>query len=458
MLDPRLLSTMAELGLSPGAVGTGEAGRSGRPRREVPIPQRFYPHQGELLQHYGKQLAGGSSRMAGMFTEALTGIVEGNDYEELFGVSRAPLGNKVDPFFRVKVQRDMPFELSGIYPAFDDPKLTTEFNTRVQKILTSTKYPAVASEIQQASRLINQMGEPFHVVLNMGLAEGPRFSAPYVRPALSAALLLEGAATYPDTAAMSVQGRGSRTKAQVPTGELARSRRIEQRMSQLAVVQAKGAKIQGPLLADAIKMFIDRLGPSVGLRRGRDVASVPLMPMPSRDIPAMATTTKTAMKDVGAAHSFDLRRLRSQEFMQLTDDQKLAKFMGVLGERLSPVEIRNLVNEAEVNPKSPPLKVMERLSRQLAIDHGDEARQQVLMDVAGSRQAMQEVKGPGPSKTRLTTTAVAEKVIPEREVLAQMRKTEKRLGIKAKNPLAVLALASVLASAFAAMNPPSEAA
>ena len=184
----------------------------------------------------------------------------------------------------------------------------------------------------------------------------------------------------------------------------------------------------------------------------------PGMPMPSRDIPAMATTTKTAMKDVGAAHSFDLRRLRSQEFMQLTDDQKLAKFMGVLGERLSPVEIRNLVNEAEVNPKSPPLKVMERLSRQLAIDHGDEARQQVLMDVAGSRQAMREVKGPGPSKTRLTTTAVAEKVIPEREVLAQMRKTEKRLGIKAKNPLAVLALASVLASAFAAMNPPSEAA
>jgi hypothetical protein len=149
--------------------------------------------------------------------------------------------------------------------------------------------------------------------------------------------------------------------------------------------------------------------------------------------------------------------------MQLSDDQKLAKFMGVLGERLSPVEIRNLVNEAEVNPKSPPLKVMERLARQLAKEHGENARQQVLMDVAGSRQAMQEVKGrgpskAGPSKTRLTTTAVAEKVIPEREVLAQMRKTEKRLGVKAKNPLAVLALASVLASAFAAMNPPSEAA
>ena len=457
-LDTRFLAELSARGVMSEDVPTGGRASADLFRRETPVPQRPYPGQAELLQDESKLLAGGSKRMVGRMTEALKGIIEGNPYTETFGVTRAPIGNFVDPFFRVDVQPDMPFEFSSIYPAFDDPKLTSRFYEHVQKILSSKKYGATAPEIKQAVDLLNSFGEPYHVVLQTGFAAGPRYHASTVKQSFVLPLLLEGMGTAPDTAEMSVRGNERWKK---DSGVRARSNYIESLHAELGVVKAKAGKVSGPLLADAIGMYLSRLAPSIGLRKGRGPTDIPLTPRLDPNIPLVQEALRAARKDIGARESAMFRQMTSEEFRALDAEGRYKAVVGNIRQFLSKEEEYALARNAGGNLKElPPEKRLVRVLKSLEELHGAEARDRIVQMTAGRsapvvRPGVQR-RGPEagiPSETRLTKKVVEEKILKPAEAEKIMNQTAKRLGITPKNPMAVMAIAAVLSAAmFAGMG------
>jgi hypothetical protein len=452
-LDTRFLAELSARGVMSEDVPTGGRASAEMFRRETPVPQRPYPGQAELLQDEAKQLAGGSKRMVRRMTEALKGIIEGNPYTETFGVTRAPIGNFVDPFFRVDVQPDMPFEFSSISPAFDDPKLTAQFYEHTKKLLASKKYSATAPEIKQAVELLNSFGEPYHIVLQAGFAAGPKIHASNVRQAIILPLLLEGMATAPDTAEMSVRGNERWKKR---SGVLARSNYIESLHGELAVMKAKGSKASGPLLADAINMFLSRLGPSIGLRKGRGPNDIPLTPKLDANNPLIQQALRAARKDIGAREAAKFRQMTTQEFRALDAEGRYKAIADNIEKFLSVDEEVALVRNAGGNLQELPAdKRLVRVMRSLEELYGTEARDRIVQMTAGRtgptiRPGVQR-RGPEagiPSETRLTKKVVKEKILKPAEAEKIMKQTAKRLGVTPKNPVAVLAIAALLSAAM----------
>lgn len=470
--DPRMLEAINAAG---GDLASGVGAQTGRPRRATPVPQIFYPFQGELLQHSGKQAAAGR-RVSGELTEALTGIIERADYEATFGVSRAPIGHTVDPFFKVRVERDMPFNLSSVTPYFEDPKLNAEFQKRLLPHLRAGKYGATEPDIKGAARLLQQMStnEPFRILVRQGLAAGPSVAAPLTRDAFGAALLLSSMATQADAPMPTVadlnSGRAviepgvvyggraaSQWSADVPgRRSIGRSNRMMDLFGELAILHAKGPgagttmRPGGPLSADALRMFMERIGPSVGLRKKRGVENPPLTTFIGA-FPETEQMRERGRRDISAELAYANRGAAVEEIRKMSPEQRLTLVEDAIKARLSPAQYRGLegnIGSTKLSPEQR-MKALLRELDQLEGLEGAGASRQIMEEVAQSGTARAS-RGRAPSMTRGGTAAREANILTDRQAQKMLASAEKRMKIKTSNPLATIALAAILSSAMLA--------
>lgn len=471
-LDPRLLERAITAGLGAiGESGTPEGTQFGRGvrRRDLglePIPRRFYPGQGELLQDFRKMSAMRNQEMLG---EAIQGVFD-QPFQETFGFTRSPLGNTVEPFFKLKLNQEMPFELSSVYPVLRDPKETEAMYKRFASYAQSRKFPAIYPEIQGAYFDLRRFNNDLSMVVELGLSKGPKFHTPTIEQAFKHAILLEAAGTVPASADMGIgspeiQGALGDRPHRAPRGEGIRARdtRIMKRMAELGMLKAKGRMAGGPLTAEAFRTFQRLLGPSVGLRMGRGLFDIPLTPGLPADTPMTAMAQRNAPKELLAEASYERRALVAKEVAALTPEQKYERLMSVLGKNVPQDKMKEIVvgaaggtsSHAEasallarLNPEAR-FKAVARETRNVL---GEEAAVSTLERVAQSMKASTEV-GDAPSRTRLTRQAIESGVVDQEAVLRAGNKVAKKLkpvtgGIR--NPLAVLAMAAILSAGFMA--------
>lgn len=471
-LDPRLLERAITAGL--GAIGESgmpegtQFGRGVR-RRDLgfePIPRRFYPGQGELLQDFRKMSAMRNQEMLG---EAVQGVFD-QPFNETFGFTRAPLGNTVEPFFKLKLNQEMPFELSSVYPVLRDPKETEAMYKRLASYAKSQKFPAIYPEIQGAYFDLRRFNNDLSMVVELGLSKGPKFHTPTLEQAFKHAILLESAATVPASADMAIgspeiQGALGDRPHRAPRGEgiKARDTRILKRMAELGMLKAKGRMAGGPLTAEAFRTFQRLLGPSVGLRMGRGLFDTPLTPGLPVQTPMVAQAQKNAPKELLAEASYERRALVAKEVAALTPEQKYERLMNLLSKNVPQGKMKEIIVDAAGGTASldeasrllarlNPEDRFKAITRGVRAELGEKDAVSMLERVAKSMQASTEV-GAAPSRTRLTRQAVESGVVNEQAVLRAGNKMAKKLkpvtgGIK--NPLAVMMMAAILSAGFMA--------
>jgi hypothetical protein len=458
--DPRMLEAINAAGLGDPASGTGV--QFHRPRREFPVPQRPYPFQGELLQDL-RQLSPRGRQGFEMLDEALKGVIERNDYTETFGVSRAPIGHVIDPFMKVQLVRDLPFEMSTVAPFFGDKATNDEFQRRLRPYLVKGgKYPATMDQIRPVAHILKELSlnQPFQVLIRQGLAEGPRRGAPLMRDAFVASLILESMATQadapmPETADLKKPGvvhgvrRPASWSADVsPTKRsLGRSNQIYKLMAELAILEGKGSSAGGPLLADTFTMFEERMGPSVGLRKQRSIQAPPLIPYAGAEFPLVADIERRGIKDVGAERGYEVRGSASKEFRALTPEQAYRRTIGTIQRIMTPKEFsefRRTVGNISGRPIEEKTKLVMRAIKDL---HGQSAVERISEEARGEAQARQE-RGKAPSPTRGGTVAREYKITTKER--SMLKNAEKAMGFKSRNPLGAIALAAILSGAMLA--------
>jgi len=462
LLDAESLASIGFGDPMAAAEGLSSGVQLGRPRRDVPVPQRPYPGQAELLQDMGNMSAAGKKTGA-LLEEALAGIFR-HPFTETFGFQRAPIGNTVEPFFEARLLRDLPFEKSRVFPVFENDRTQKDFLNEIQKAIaaaeSSGKYGAVEKEIERVARVLPMLSgpdTPYRMRIELGTAAGSKLASPTVRALMRTAILAESAGTLPESAEFTVRGRDVLRKG---AGPLARGRSIERLHSELAILSAKGRPVRGPLLADAVNMYARLLWPSIGGRIDRDIQAVPLQPMPTGTLGA-EIARKTAQKDIRAITLSDARAAASAEFRSLSGQQQYERVLKAMRERLSAAEVAQLIRDTGVQlDRLEPADRIKRLTRELRLAHGDAAAEAVVAEAAGTFEA-RRAEGRGPSKTRLTRVAEKTQLVSEKDVerWSEVMKSEgKKMGRNIRNPLAVLALAGILGAAMMSSGGSQEAA
>lgn len=443
---------LAEAGLELDPV-TGAAGAQiERPRRpKEKVFHRYYPGQGELLQDYRKVLA--VNRLPDL-EEALQGVFL-NDFEDVFGFTNRPLGGTVQPFFQAELRAAMPFEHSFVFPEFDDPQKTEVFYNKLRAMPAGTKYGATRAEIDLAYRELQQLGGNYRMKMLLGLDAGPRYYLPTIEQAFRHAILLEGMATLPDNADM-----GSlRRKAQKALG---RSEQLGKRHAQLGLLRARGVPVEravpGPLLSDAIQMYVNYLGPSLGFRKGRGPEGLPLTPTLAGESPLIDRTRSLALENIRELEGQEIRGLASKKFLKSTDQQRLEALQAHLRTRYKQNVIGQITREiaGDVNTMEPTRQMRALLEalHSVTAEPDIQGRSKMMLNPA-VQEAVQAMAGTEEvvkkglvGKQRLTRTARETGIVTEAQAGKVMKKVANRLGLKPRNAPMVMAIAAILSAGF----------
>jgi hypothetical protein len=425
---------------------------TGLPR---PIPQRPYPGRGVLLQDFGHVLA---KNQVKDLEQSLQGIFD-FPFAEGFGFNRQPIGNEINPFIKVQVQKDLPFAQSSIYPVLKDPGETEKFFAHVRGYLSDGRHPAARTEVERVYRDLRRYNKDYSLIMQIGTAAGAGYHDATINQALRHAILLESMATVPESADWSV-------RAMRHEGVLARSNEMIRRHAELATLKAKGKPAGGPLTAEAIKMFQRLLGPSVGLRASRGIEGIPLVPAFYGPDPMVNKAQKTAKKEILAQRSHELRSLATPEAVAADPETKFSRLQSFLESNMDREQYTQVMGDAlgttrelqlglrkpVVNPESKINAVIDELRSR---GYDPLLAERALEHVAQTSKAARSV-GAAPGKQRLTKQAIEGGLVSEEKVLRMANEAARKMkpitGGGPKNMSSVLALAAILSAGFMVLN------
>lgn len=276
-------------------------------RRGVPVPYRGEGLGGILKS--GTQLSARANPE--LVQEKLLDITGQFPFEEM-GFTRKPIVG-------VNVRRDLPalashFNLNVV----EDPKATEALRQEVQKYLRPGKYSITEPEWRSAAKAIRPYLDNLGLVMNLGVASGPRLHRVNMRDAIVTALWLEGLATTPQAAEFS--DARNRTAQLRTLGKLAVG--SEKRLKGVAF----GATSRE--LSEAYPIVSELLAPSIGLRAspgrllepnimGSGVFR-PMQEVLSKDVRARQTSESI----ISSRQALELRKNPEQAFRSVVETLK----------------------------------------------------------------------------------------------------------------------------------------
>ena len=455
--------------------GKGEGAQFFKPgeRRAVPFPKVDYPHKGDLLQNERLKSAR-SKDVLPRLEEALGGLFSG--IQENVPYPLGPRGSQVSQFITVKLDPDMPYELSRLVPLIPQSRAETEeIYNHARKVLSSTKYPAAQAEVRAAMADIFPYLPRMQQVVNLGLARGPMINAVNVNQAIRSGLLLFSAATIPESAAMSTYGHKWMRRGNL-SGELARGAEVERRMVEDVVSAAKGAKGQfmglgGPRLAEAMRMFTQMVGPMAGLRKSRDPQKgQPLaagLPPELLGFGPGSPVFQPVDKNMRAIQAFEMIEGVNPEVVALSEAEKAKRIEATIQQAMGPEDFNTLLKAAGKLPKK---GSFERARALLAnVNDPDFAKatqnryRNLALHVVEQVADAPNRRPTAPSLQRQTAAMIEAGalggMVPQREAENIASKMASKMRIKLnRNSLGmVVLLASILSTGFLAAGPEGEA-